>query len=408
MSKILAFNKIAKTKKIITIRRSTKAKLDKIIDRSQERLNKDNRSQTIYGHIYHHGPSPIRVYTTRLKELLQDIDHSVYFNVLTKDEKSAVKLRTNEILRYFDQGNNYLKQAFHNLSGESNRLGLTIGNRPYANYFSPYDTESVQQHQLIQGFYVGSEPSLRMSHFDSYVANLLSDDQTNEFTLINYHLLSIVKQGRENDSAHRRASYIYDVLYDSFDYSDEEIIHAFNYLMDDRRALIGGEFRPTYKDSEELFRLDDKIRITELGERYFDGLLVNGTRYLQECFLSLKWPVKQNIQTYEYTISGRFQALRDCLYEIEEIVDFREKTYQYNLDSYEKHPFKFMNMQRHLLGHFANSLVFVTQGMDKLSYSLQTEIEAWLYLLERKEIDAQFSKQIQTLRIILRRTAGNR
>ncbi|MBK9106396.1 MAG: hypothetical protein IPL92_17995 [Saprospiraceae bacterium] len=375
---ILALNAIATVKKIFTMRRSTKAKMDKILSRDENPLF-ENRSQYIYGHIYHHGPSVTKLYLTKLNQLIENIDNITLFNHISQDYKSKIISRANEVITKLENKSNF-RQAFCGISGQSKRLALTIAKRPFCNNVINYDETSNNLQSLVRTLYTGSDENMRISIQDNYVCNIFSD-RNNTFTLANYLILFILDKYISDDKLYylKNVKQLYTFLTSYFEYSSDEILFSLNYLLSDKRALIGGEYYPKYEDLDDLIRIKDNLRITELGDRYYKSLLLNGSIYNQVCLLSLKWKdIYSNIYKSD-SIADRFQDLRHCIKEVIIEEDNRFLNLKRNCKIH-KLKIQIDPISKNILKLLSRTLLGILPSLE-LRESLKEELIEWLDLL---------------------------
>ncbi len=374
LNKIIAYNHIASITKIISIRRSTKAKLDRLIDREINSLV-DNRGQTVYGHIYHHGPSPWRLYLKKVEKFIENFDDIKMFSHLSAEYKKALKERANEISESIAEYKSDLKQAIHCVAGESNRLGLTLTSRNFCNNIFPYNDKAFNKRSLVRSLYCGFNDKNIISGEDEYVANILSNNRS-EFDVINYLIITIIIEENKEEKPKTNASYIYNFLLNHFEYSNNQIISALNYLLKDKRALIGGQYYPHYKDSDELYRVDDNLRITELGERYFNKLMKKGTIYTQTCLFSLKWEFGSD-RINKDTIYNRLSFLIQMLNDSMEIEYKRNELYQLNIDEFNVKDYKITSTVCDITELLFNEFAGVINSMERNFYMVD-KLEEWI------------------------------
>lgn len=371
LNKIFAFNKIAEIKKIIAVRRSTKAKLNNSLRRRTNYFI-NNRSQTIYGHIYHHGPSPRAVYLIKLNYLISNIDQLNIFAKIQPKFKDALINRAKELVIELERKRSNFSEAIYCTAGESKRLGLTLVQRNFCNHIYKFNHNAPNSNAICRSLYTGNNDKNIIKYNDYYIANVLANNNM-QFDIIHFLFFQLIRKNNETQTA----SYYYDFLYDIFEYEDEEIIESINYLMSDKRALIGGEYFPNYKTSNDLFMINDKLRITELGDRYFDKLLMHGAIYTQTCLFSLKWNFASN-NPFRDSLISRIELMRNIISEIKEVEEHKMELYDYNIKSYEMKTIDFVSLTEKItLLHFDRFLRIIS-GFDKKSNDANSEIEMWL------------------------------
>lgn len=400
---VLALNSIANVKMIFTLRRSTKAKISKVLSRDETPLF-ENRAQYPYAYIYHHGPSVSKIYKTKLEKLIEDIDKIELFDQLDSSTKECITLRAKEILDKLNTKNHPFKHAYNGISGQSKRLALTLAHRPFCNNIINFDSEANNLQSLVRTVYSGDGENMRISLSDLYVCNIYSNSK-NHFTLLNYFILYIL----ENYSSDLKLSYLrnvknlYDFLSNYTEYTTIEIISSLNFLLSDKRALIGGEYFPKYNSLDDILRLQDNLRITELGDRYFNNLVLHGGIYNQVCLLSLKW---KNLSDYTYkndSIAERFADLRFCVNCVREEEDKRFAIVKRNTKLIFKKEIKLEHISDNMVKLFSNSLLNILPSLD-LRDTLIEEVKAWRDLViymnylhktlnkEEKEFEKYFRK----------------
>lgn len=378
LHKILALNKIASIKKIIALRRSTKAKLDKLITRDILGLIED-RSQSIYGHIYHHGPSPWRIYRRKIDYLIENFESIKMFEFLPQQFKSNLLKRSNILNSFLHKKDSLFTQAFYCLSGESNRLGLTLASRPFVNCILPYTEHENKQRNFIRSLYVGNIPENRMANDDPYIANIFSNSNM-EFSLINIILYNLIQfyYVYHTKNEPNKASFYYMILQDYFEFRDKEIVDSFNYLMNDKRALIGGQFQPKYKDSDELFRVDDNLRVTELGDRYFNKLLRNGGNYIQTCLISLKYPFASEKYLLQDNLTERIKTIRDIIAFAKDEENFRLNNYYYNCETFKNFKYSPKSFINNTLFKVYEDFVGIYHSLKYKKEDIKDALDGWV------------------------------
>jgi len=375
---VLAFNAIAQVRMVFTMRRSTKAKIHKVLSRDDSPLF-ENRAQYPFAHIYHHGPSVSKVYKSKLEFLINNFNGIKLFNHFDENTKNLIVLRAKEVLEKISQ-NSTFKQAFNGISGQSKRLALTIANRPFCNNIVNYDSNSHNLQSLVRTLYSGMGENMRISLTDKYVCNIYSN-KNNQFTLINYIILYIFEEYSTDSKFNylKKVDNLHDFLFNYLEFSNEEIISALNFLLSDKRALLGGEYFPKYDSLDDILKLKDNLRITELGDRYYNTLTQNGSIYNQVCLLSLKW---KGLNEYTYkndSIAERFSDLRFCISLVRDEEEKRFKILKRNSKE-RKLDIKIEPISDNLVKLFSSSFIGILPALD-LRDSLKNEVLEWKQLI---------------------------
>ncbi|KAA3597446.1 MAG: hypothetical protein DWQ06_13665 [Calditrichaeota bacterium] len=388
-NRIIAFNKIAKVISVISIRRSTKAKYDK---GTQRILYSPigNRAQTAYGHIYHHGPSPLKVLSKRINYLIDNFGQVDILRTLSDFEKKCILERAKEFSFHIRKSiSNPNEKSFINsiycTSARSIRLSLTLAPRAFCNSVFPFNKRAKNANELARSLYIGIQEKSLMQNNDAYVANIFSNKNLN-FDIINYLIFTLLEQKNISGQEYgKKVGYLYTVLEQYFGYSNSEIVDAFNYLLTDRRPLIGGEYIPFYLDSDDLCKIDDDLRIIELGYRYFVDLVDKGTIYTQTCLSSLKWSFGSP-SSYEDTILNRAYLIRNMLSEAKEHEEEKFSTYFYNIEPIKSQViYKFESVVKKLFisqfNVFCGILASFEEkqgGQGDFLFNLRNELENWI------------------------------
>ncbi|WP_282044011.1 P-loop NTPase fold protein [Winogradskyella flava] len=407
LNKIIAFNHIANITKLIAIRRSTKAKLDQIIERESTSIV-GNRAQTVYGHIYHHGPSPWKLYQKKVEILEERIENISLFKHLSPNIKKSIKIRAHEVKNELEKRHSDLKKAIYCISGESNRLGLTLASRNFCNGIYPFDDKILNSRSLVRSIYCGFNQDNIISSKDEFVANIFSNNKY-EFDIINFLIFQIIQQENLKENPKLNSIHLYDFLLHHFEYRNNEIIDALNYLLKDKRALIGGQYYPNYKNSDELYRIDDDLRITELGERYFKELIEKGTIYIQTCLFSLKWDFGSD-KVHRDQLSNRLDFLIKMLHEAMEVEQNKHMLYLINREEFTNVPeYKFESIICKvclpLFNEFSRIVMSIPNNRDLVDLlDLWVErIAEWSFLYEET-----FGEQIRPLLLSVQNTVANK
>lgn len=388
--KITSYNEISRVIKIITARRSTKAKLDKIRDNTHFL---SSRAQYPYGHIYHHGPSPTHLFISKLKKIINEIQSIKILSSIDVGYKNQIVARANEVLEKLNS-NSQFQEIFSSISGECNRIGLTLATRPFCNYVIPYNDKSLNQQSLTRTLFVSTNINNRMSLDDKYVCNLFSDGDY-KFSYINIVILSLLKKASKEDflSKYSNVVNIYDILLEYCHYTSHEIVTALNYLMSDKRALVGGEYFPGYEDADQLLRSNDKLRVTELGDKYFSQLYKVGSPYIETCLLSVKWPFLSKEYPTNDTILNRFKDLRACVQcvkqeEDDRIVyfeDFNRKVFTFDFNS--------KSIAVTLGKNICHSLMNISPYIENSEF-LKEEFNVWHYIITSWSHEHHYLKKL--------------
>lgn len=365
LTDILFYNELPEVRILLPLRRSTRLKLD-------------NRASQPYAHIHFHGPNPIRILISRLEYYKNNLQNEELFEFgLKKRNIEIINNRIQSILDEIKNRDSNVALLFKLLSGKSVRLGMELSKRFFINYLFPYDESPNNPKSYSRTLLTYGNLENKHNPDDLYVANILSLGNTNQATLLNLRILQLINSAKlmpEN----RKACSLSKFLNKTFKYKYKQILISLNYLMSDKRALIGGDYFPAFTNKEDLFKRNDELRLTELGERYL-GMSLGGTIYIQSCFASVLWSETYVPSSIQNDFYERFKVTRLCLKALMERETKRmTKFHARYRESERKSPFVVYSLTDQMINSLGRSFHNIVKSRDdERNYLKVEELKFW-------------------------------
>lgn len=376
---MLCYNKISKVKTLIALRRSTFIKFN-------------SRAALSFGYIHHLGPGPVNVILNRINFALRN---KLYGNVTNSQYSNSIEQRLKISKNELEDSESIFRKVFSSISGNSVRLGLSLFPRVFFTNLISFQ-EAPKGRDLVRSLLCYEN---NMSLDDGYIANVFCEPSTNKFSLLQLRILQALFNLEKNKTPENERTVVrirqklknlYDGLNISF--SDEKYRKTLNYLLLDRRPLIGCSYMPFFESVEDLTKRDDVLRLTEIGKHYYEEVIFS-ISYLQESFESILWPEETTAKEINDSVTERFKFLRMCLREVLS-TDLEEIGYYEDNEHFNKsHDNSISLIAPKIIAQSASSFINIASSIinnsdnPNMSEIFSPEIELWKSLL----IEAQNS-----------------
>jgi len=297
---ILSLQEFARIKVLVPMRRST-----------FERLN--NHAAYSFGIINHSGPRPVDIVKARIEYYLRVWDDLPQVRVLEPQHAGALRQRLRYIASEFEHKNSVLEKVFW-LSGASLRQSLFMFERVVNNSVIEYDKDPHYRDEVLRAILHGSSPDQEISSSDRFVANILIDPGSGEFSLICIRILQFVHEFAELPNYRNVRNLLATILAVNPRWTSKVVQKALNYLLHIKRPLLWVDGKSSYDSPTQMIDCNDRIYITEAGYCYLTRLLLD-LEYFQEASIGVEWKKSSNLPEFvNYTsLLDRFALLRLCL-----------------------------------------------------------------------------------------------
>jgi hypothetical protein len=292
---ILPLNTIAKTKCLISLRRTTFLRSFDF---------RDIRFAQSFGFIHHHGHKVSDIINQRLNYWNEKIEGHNFFKQVDQKYKDAFKKRISFLHREFTSKphQHSLANYVDSLAGNCVRLGLYISHRFLINNIIKFDESPQQRDRYKKALIVNTDSNTLLSNYEEIVNLFVAD---NKFSILPIRVLHLVRSINDRDGI--KIQVVLDIL--SKYYTKDSIISIIKMLLYSRRPLLWID----RVDSNEL-DAQASLFITEIGTGYIESLLSDLT-YIQECFMVAEWdsdivPLTVDVQSEYERLSSIVKCLR--------------------------------------------------------------------------------------------------
>jgi len=244
------------------------------------------------------GHKPVELAIKRIKHYIFNKNSGRYNewrNLCKKEYLDLMDERLNKAIEYLEDSKD--KRLFITssaLSGNSSRRCLFLFERIVRNNILSYTNNKINQDEYIRCLLIGENENCSVSNNDQLTTNLFSDyNDCNSF--MNIRILQILRSFEEKKNIKTISSLLFNI-YNFGEWKEEEFHQSFSNLMTISKKLIFVSAVGSYESFSDILKsTNDIVNITKTGKLYID-VLVNDLSYLQNCFMSINWTLKNIIK----------------------------------------------------------------------------------------------------------------